>query len=156
MTIFNKQNKFTEMHCSQDLYKAAKLLIQDGEKVLFFPKEKTYQVSKEEVESILLAEQLSEEEGSVMNFLEECDIQLFDWDLDKIVKGEKIRDGYMNVANYHFTLARNPNSYVIVDTIEQGLHPLIVKPLVHQLSQISKGLIITTHHWSLKNDRRLS
>lgn len=134
---YNGTGKTKVLELLNDYYK------KQGESVLYFPVDRIFNLSEEEVESIIVMSAMLNEKD-IFSML---DIQLQPWDYEG-KKGKYIDSGYLQIVNFVGTimLAKKP-SIVIIDNVERGLHPLIRKIFLRAILALknTKKLIVSTY-----------
>lgn len=114
-----------------------------GENVLYFPHERIFNLSEEEVEAMIVMAAITDE----VDIFTKLDIKLNKWDYAN-KKGEFVGSGYLQVVNYIGTIyhAKTP-SIVIIDGIERSLHINLMRYIIGVIDKLpnTKKLIATTH-----------
>lgn len=129
--------------------KAVDYLQTRGEKVIHFPLKKRFNYSLEEVESLLVAFKLEKNKDLLEIISRSFDLKFHQWDLDEISKGDVIRSGSLRILNYLLTCyCASKESIIIIDKYEDGLHPMLLKPLLRSIISIAQPKYLFAFHYT--------
>lgn len=114
-----------------------------GENVIYFPVERIFNLTSEQVESMLVMSSILDEN----DIFKKLDIQLNPWDYEN-QQGNYISSGYLQLVNFIGTIMfAKKESIVLIDTIEINLHYSIKQIILDVLSKLdnTKKLIATIY-----------
>jgi AAA15 family ATPase/GTPase len=116
---------------------------EQGENVIYFPTDRYFNLSEDEVDAIMVMATLTDDKNIFSRF----GINLQPWDYaDR--KDTYIDSGYLQVVNFVGTimLAKKP-SIVLIDTVERSLHVSLKRIFLKALMRLdnTKKLIVTAY-----------
>ncbi|MNJ90258.1 hypothetical protein D3C87_78530 [compost metagenome] len=137
---FNGTGKTKSLEMLKDYFE------KQGENVIYFPSDRKFNLTKEQVESLEVMWSLADKDFFEM-FNIRYDFKIQPWDIEDAYD-KRITSGMLNIISFIGTimLAEKP-SVVIIDSIETSLHPIIAKEIVGDLFQHKKvkKLIVTAY-----------
>ncbi len=138
---FNNTGKTTLI---KQLYNDLKL----SNNTIFFPSNRKFGFSKEEIDSIDTINSLNNNVNIIDFIKTRYSIEDF-FALENIKKHSFITSGYLQVVNYIYTIALHegsPDTILLIDNFELNLHPLLLNKLLIDFINIFnvKHVIVTT------------
>ncbi|AEO93461.1 gp202 [Bacillus phage G] len=124
-----------------------------GENVIYFPDDRFFQLTADEVESVLVMSAIGEE----TNIFKKLDMKINTWDYEN-KEGTFINSGNLQIVNFVGSIMLAPKpSIVIIDNIEKSLHISKQDLIVGLLKSLknTKKLIAVTYSPSIISDHQL-
>ena len=105
--------------------------------ILYFSQDRVYSHSLEEIESAEVTRKLVRGSSLVDSFNELYNSSISKFDLRYIEKGKRIDGGYMKLLDIYFSLEINKKQVLMIDNIEQSLHPIAGERFLSHLMHLT-------------------